>query len=173
MKIQLIGYSGAGKSTLAGQLASQYQYPVLHLDRLHFLAGWKEREGTDVLEQLSYFLTQQDNWIIDGNYSRYHYQRRLEEADLILFLDFPRLICLYRVIKRYLIYRGTSRPSMTEGCSERLDWDFFWWILYRGRNKDRREAFQKICQTFSHKVIILKSQKDINHFLSKQHSTEN
>lgn len=44
MRIAIIGYSGAGKSTLAKALGAQYDCPVLHLDALHFLPGWHERD---------------------------------------------------------------------------------------------------------------------------------
>lgn len=46
MKIAVIGYSGSGKSTLAGVLGERYDIPVLHLDRVHFLPDWQEREDS-------------------------------------------------------------------------------------------------------------------------------
>ncbi|MBR6650743.1 MAG: BlaI/MecI/CopY family transcriptional regulator, partial [Clostridia bacterium] len=30
--------------------------------------------------------------------------------------------CLYRVTRRYLTYKDSSRPDMGEGCKEKLDW---------------------------------------------------
>lgn len=44
MKIAILGYSGSGKSTLARRLGEQYGIPVLHLDRVQFLPGWRERD---------------------------------------------------------------------------------------------------------------------------------
>ena len=44
MKIAVIGYSGAGKSTLAKKLGKLFRCPVLHLDRIQFEPGWKERD---------------------------------------------------------------------------------------------------------------------------------
>ena len=52
MRIAIIGYSGAGKSTLARALGERYACPVLHLDALHFLPGWKERGDGDALSLL-------------------------------------------------------------------------------------------------------------------------
>ena len=44
VKIAVIGYSGAGKSTLAKKLGKLFRCPVLHLDRIQFEPGWKERD---------------------------------------------------------------------------------------------------------------------------------
>ncbi|MFQ7701734.1 MAG: DNA topology modulation protein FlaR, partial [Christensenellaceae bacterium] len=41
MKIAVIGYSGSGKSTLANALGEYYGAEVLHLDCVHWLAGWR------------------------------------------------------------------------------------------------------------------------------------
>jgi Adenylate kinase and related kinases len=45
MKIAIIGYSGSGKSTLAAKLGKFYHAEVLHLDSVHFLPGWVERNA--------------------------------------------------------------------------------------------------------------------------------
>lgn len=47
MRIAVIGYSGSGKSTLADALGKLYNIPVLHLDSVHFLPGWQEREDDE------------------------------------------------------------------------------------------------------------------------------
>ena len=54
MKIAVIGYTGSGKSVLAAKLGKIIGCPVLHLDKLQFEAGWKERgeaEGKMLCEQ--------------------------------------------------------------------------------------------------------------------------
>jgi adenylate kinase family enzyme len=48
MKIAIIGHSGSGKSTLAAFLGEKYALPVLHVDTIHFLPGWVERERAHV-----------------------------------------------------------------------------------------------------------------------------
>lgn len=52
MKIAIIGYSDSGKSTLAGELSRRLTLPVLYLDTVQFLPGWKVRpqdEGKQIL----------------------------------------------------------------------------------------------------------------------------
>ena len=74
MKIAIIGYSGSGKSTLARKLAEHYNTPVLHLDAVHHLPGWQERDTESEKAIIGAFLDKNDSWVIDGNYSRDHYE---------------------------------------------------------------------------------------------------
>ena len=90
MKIAVIGYSGAGKSTLARALGERYGIPVLHFDRVHFTPNWQERDREEARQIVHEFM-EQDQWVMDGTYSKFEYERRLEEADEIVFMDLPRL----------------------------------------------------------------------------------
>ena len=94
MKIAVIGYTGSGKSVLAAKLGKIIGCPVLHLDKLQFEAGWKERgeaEGKMLCEQ---FLEENKDrgWVIDGNYEKFCQKRRMKEADLIIFMDYTKAI---------------------------------------------------------------------------------
>ena len=40
-RILVLGHCGAGKSTLAVQLGAALGLPVVHLDRLNWLPGWR------------------------------------------------------------------------------------------------------------------------------------
>ncbi|MHA1618588.1 MAG: AAA family ATPase, partial [Promethearchaeota archaeon] len=71
----------------------------------------------------------QDRWIIDGNYSRTA-ELRAKRADMVIFLDFPRRVCIYRVFKRNFMYRNKTRPCITPGCDEKIDWEFLMWIWH-------------------------------------------
>lgn len=95
MKIAVIGYSGAGKSTLAKKLAAHYDCPLLYLDTVQFEVGWKERDRREALAMVAACLEQPAR-VIDGNYRQFYHQRRMEEADRIIFLRFSRCRCFFR-----------------------------------------------------------------------------
>ncbi len=138
MKIQIIGYSGSGKSTLCSKLAEVYNLPKLHLDKVQFLPNWEERDGETKGNIVHLFLeNNKDGWVIDGNYSSLSYDRRVNESDIIIQMLFGRFNCLWRCIKRYMKYKGKSRPDMTEGCNFKLDWEFVKWILWIGDRKSK------------------------------------
>ena len=164
MKIAVIGYSGAGKSTLARALGERYGIPVLHFDRVHWAPGWQERDKTEA-HQIAHEFMEQSDWVIDGNYTKYEYRRRMAEADAIIFLNFPRLNCFVRAWKRYFHYRGRTREDMTEGCPEKMDPEFMRWILWEGRTRKKKENYQQIVRQYSEKTVVLRSQKEIDRFL--------
>ncbi|MBI3965291.1 MAG: adenylate kinase, partial [Chloroflexi bacterium] len=125
--IVILGSGGAGKSTLARQLGALLGLPVVHLDTLFWRAGWVETprdERLPLLEQV----VRSDAWILDGSWAGTGLSLRLAAADTILFLDLPRTLCLYRVVSRWLAFRGRTRPDLPEDCPERLDPEFARWI---------------------------------------------
>ena len=154
MKILVMGYSGAGKSTLAKELGKRYDCPVLHLDTVYFQENWVEREAAEAEDQVSRFLDEHADWVIDGNYlGRFAYERRCREADWIIQLLLPRRVCLYRAVKRYLQNRGRTRESMAPGCREKIDWEFVRWILWDGRRR-YRERFDRLAAAYPGKTAV-------------------
>lgn len=164
MKIMIIGYSGSGKSTLAKTLSSYYRIPTLHLDQLQFLPNWQVRPQKDFDYDLSQFLENHNDWVIDGNYSQSFYTERLEAADIIIWMNFPRLTSLWRAIKRSRQFKNQTRDSMADGCIEKLDWEFIRWILWDGRQK-QLNRYKTICNMYPEKTVVLKNQKEIDQFL--------
>ena len=168
MKIAVIGYSGSGKSTLAAKLAERHGVPLLHLDRVQFLPGWQERTREEKIKIVAAFLDGNDAWVIDGNYSSVLQDRRLQEADRIIFMNFNRVSCFFRALRRYRKYKGTSRSSVGEGCPEKLDREFLRQLLFKGRKRSKRLLFKGICQRFSDKVEVLRNQRELEKFEKKE-----
>ena len=107
MKIAILGTSGSGKSTLAKRLGERYGLPVLYMDTVHFLPGWVERPFAEEEAIVRQFLDENTGgWVIDGNYSKTCYARRLEEADKIIVLWFSPLVCLWRAVRRWQQNKG-------------------------------------------------------------------
>lgn len=165
MKIAVLGYSGAGKSTLARTLGERYQIPVLHLDRVQFTPGWEERDREEARRMVHSFM-ENPEWVIDGTYSKFEYERRLQEADQIIFLNFSRFTCFFRALRRYRTFRGKHRPDMADGCNEKMDLEFVWWLLWAGRTRKKREKFQRVLDAYPQKTLALKNQKELDRFLS-------
>ncbi|MEH2257160.1 AAA family ATPase [Nostoc sp.] len=115
-KILIIGSGGAGKSTLARELGTILSLEVIHLDAWYWNPGWVETPKTE-WQSIIQDLTLRESWIMDGNYGG-TLDVRLSVADTVIFLDFPRILCLSRVIKRRFTYAGQSRPDMALDCPE-------------------------------------------------------
>lgn len=167
MKISIIGYSGSGKSTLAAALGQHFGLPVLHLDRVQFAPGWAERPREQKLTDVKAFLDTHDGWVIDGNYTNLWYDRRLKESDKIIFMDFGRWTCLYRVLARYAKYRGQTRASMGEGCPEKIDAEFLRWVLFGGRSADKVHGYESLCREQPDKLLRIRNQRELDAFYRK------
>lgn len=164
-KIAIIGSGGAGKSTLARQLGEALHLPVIHLDALFWQPGWVPTEEQEWDKQLAK-LVAQERWIIDGNYGR-TMDVRLEAADTIIFLDYPTLVCLTRVIKRRIQYHNKTRPDMREGCHEKIDRQFLNWV-WRYRRDKRPSIIEKLnSYSSSKKVLVFTSDKKLRHFMMR------
>jgi adenylate kinase family enzyme len=161
MKFAVLGYSGSGKSTLAQGIGSLYDIPVLHLDTVQFERNWRERERGEALEMVRTFMAK-PQWVIDGNYQAFDQSARLAMADTIIFMNFSRWQCLWRVWRRYRMHRNQTRPSMAEGCNEKLDFEFIKWILYDGRDLKRRKHYAEAIAHYAEKTVVLNNQRELD-----------
>ncbi len=162
-KIILIGSGGAGKSTLARALGEVLHLPVHHLDVLHWRAGWVSPTKEDWIATQKKICVG-ESWIIDGNYGG-TMDLRLAAADTIIFVDLPRWLCLYRALKRALVFRGLTRPDMAAGCPERIDAEFVQWIWNYPATR-RPGILEKLERLRGRKeIIILKTKRELSAFL--------
>lgn len=155
MKICIVGYSGSGKSTLARKLAEEQNLPLLHLDTVHWLPAWVERERSEELRIVGEFLDAHDSWVIEGEFSGVHYERRLTEADQIYVLTANRFVRLYRVLQRTAKYRGKTRPDLTNGCEEKYNLEFIKWVLWDGCRPARRQRYKDIIEQYPEKTTVI------------------
>ena len=165
MKIAIVGYSGSGKSTTARILGKMYDIPVLHLDTVYWMENWQIRPVEECCAIVETFMTENENWVIDGNYKALNQQQRFEGADMILFFDFNRWVCLWRAFSRWVKYRGKSRPDIASGCNEKFDWRFIKWILKEGRTPRKQKSYSDMCKKYTGKAVVLKNQVQLDSFL--------
>ncbi|MDE5983829.1 MAG: DNA topology modulation protein FlaR [Eubacterium sp.] len=160
MKIAVLGYSGAGKSILAKMFGEHYDIPVLHLDKVQFLPNWKIRDEQEKRKIVFDFM-QQQNWVIDGNYSSLHKEKRLEQADIIIILSFNRLFCFKSALNRYFENKGHTRPDMADGCNEKFDLEFALWILFWGRTYKCRKDYKKVYNKYRSKTLWFTNRRQV------------
>ncbi len=170
-RIVIVGSGGSGKSTLAAQIGLTLGLEVTPLDSLFWKPGWV-RISTTEQEAIASEIVSRASWIIDGDHLRTQ-AIRFAAADTILFLDFPRGICLRRTVKRVVQNRGRSRVGMAAGCSERLTLTLLRWVWrYPSENRaqvlENIERYAKDCR-----VVTLHSPKEVRRFLDALSSGKN
>jgi adenylate kinase family enzyme len=166
-KIAIIGCSGSGKSTLATKLGDVLKLNVVHLDAHFWHPGWvptPEDKWIEITEKLM----AQESWIMDGNFSG-TMDMRLKVADTIIFMDFPRTICLWRIIKRRFQNFGKSRPDVGPGCPERFLGAAFFELLngiWNYPKKQQPVILEKLrAYAEGRHIITLSSPADVTRFL--------
>ena len=164
-RILVIGSGGAGKSTVATRLGQLLDLEVNHLDKFYWRPGWVETPPEE-WTQIVTALINRDSWIIDGNYGG-TLALRMQKCDTIVFLDMPRLLCVWRIVKRNFRYRRDVRPDMAEGCREKLDPEFVSWVWNYSRRT--RPKVVKLIHEQAHgkRVVWLRSNAEVNKFLGE------
>ena len=164
-KISVFGSSGSGKSTITKAIAEKLKIAPVFLDEHLLEKDWTFNPNS-WKDKIDALLTT-DSWIAEGNYLR-AMESRVKESDVIIMLDFPVHICLFRVINRHLKYRNKVRPHVNEECVEQFNikflkylksvWDF---------NKKSKKVIYKRIEAFggNNKLVILKNNKEVKEFI--------
>ena len=156
--------SGSGKSTFARQLGERIGVEPTHLDRIAWKPGWVVAPDEEIRAKISEVLPRA-RWILEGSYSRHLFHERLQHADTVVFFDVNRFVCFYNALQRRFQYRGKSRPDMGEGCAEKFDFEFAWWILWLApKSRKRKRAIVKNLP--GKNVVILKNRRQAKAFLA-------
>ena len=105
-RIAVIGCPGSGKSYLARQIAERTGHSLIHMDHEIWQPGWVKpsREERIAMEQK---WMQAERWLIDGHWGG-TLELRFAAADLVIFMDLPSWLCVWRVLRRH----GTKRPDL-------------------------------------------------------------
>lgn len=161
-RISIVGISGSGKSTLANKLGKKLDLPVFHLDKYYWDVGWKKRyETKEEFKSVVDNLASQDKWIIDGNYrSSSNLNLRLEKSDTIIFLDFPKCICLWRALMRVL---NRKQPFDKAGeVKQKINWKMIK-SIFNYKKEDIKSRVMR--HSDDKKVFVFKNVREINNFL--------
>ena len=162
-RVMILGQPGSGKSTLARKLGARTGLPVVHIDHIHWMPGWRERARQEKT-RLCAEVHARPAWIFEGGHSA-SWPERLRRADTVIWLDVPLGLRFWRVIRRSLVYWGRSRPDMPDGCPEQFSLGFYRYI-WRSRHRSRRAMADLLAAAApSKQVYVLRTLRDVRAFL--------
>jgi adenylate kinase family enzyme len=94
----VLGCAGSGKTTFARKLSDRIGAPFICLDEI-----WQPSWGKSDVPKFRSLVADAhagDEWVSDGNFAVATFDIRLPRADLIVWLERPRLVCAWRAITR-------------------------------------------------------------------------
>ena len=109
-RVLCLGATGSGKSTLAGELGRILGLPVHYVDvEIGWLPGWTSRPAAEQRE-LALRIAAEPAWVFDSVYRHYR-QDVAERAELIVCLDYPRVVSLGRLLVRSVRRAATGQET--------------------------------------------------------------
>ncbi|MFA5925761.1 MAG: AAA family ATPase [Parcubacteria group bacterium] len=161
-KILVTGNAGAGKSTFSQKLGEKLKMEVHGLDKIVWRPGWKKTPDNEKKELIKK-ITDGEEWIIDGVS-----QDVFNEAEVVIFLDFPKRVCYWRVFKRNWKYLFSSRPGLPENCPEILIMKRLALIIWKFHKNYRPNLLSEMKKHEQAKIIVhINSNKLLEDFLSQ------
>jgi adenylate kinase family enzyme len=115
-RVAIIGTSGSGKSTLGAMLADRLGVPYIELDGIFYQPNWTQLPALE-FERRVQEAAARPTWVIDGSYSAVRHVI-WPRADCIVWLDLPRPLVTYRVLRRTVV-RCATRQELWSGNRDR------------------------------------------------------
>ncbi len=158
-RILIIGLNGSGKSTLANKLGKILGLDVFHLDKFYYKPGWQAVEKEE-WSSIVKTLLEKERWIIDGTYPS-SLDRRIARSDTIIFLNFNKYRCLYRIIARsFDKVQPFDRP---DGDFHKISWHLVKKVILYPKRK-MLEKLENLGE--SKKIIILNNDREVSAYLA-------
>lgn len=173
-RVRVLGTSGSGKTTLAQEAARRLGVPHLELDSVFHGPGWQPASDEEFRAAVRAFVASAaDGWVVDGNY-RARVGALLDDADVVVWLDYPRATVMGRVVRRTVV-RAVTRRELWNGNREPWTGMFrrtpednivLWAWRTHGRNRTRFTAEADA------RWIRLRSPADARRWLATLHPAE-
>jgi adenylate kinase family enzyme len=156
-KIYIIGSVGAGKTTLAKKISKKYEIPMYQLDKV----VWDDDNGNikrsdEEIQKLFEEILDKGSWIIE-DVGRSKFEEGRKQADIIYYINIPKIVVYKRVMTRWLKQRlGKERYNYPPTLFQFFD------MLKTTRGYFKKEKSKKeSLLPYKNKVIYL-NYKDLN-----------
>ncbi|EAE3029179.1 ATP-binding cassette domain-containing protein [Listeria monocytogenes] len=161
-KVLIIGPNGAGKSTFATELGKHYDFEVCHLDKLFWQENWNAVAKADFEDKVDNIMSSKKKYIIDGDYF-FNLEKRLEHADLVIWIKIPLFLCVANIIKRRFKYMANVRPDVTEGCDEKLNLSFLLYAL-KYNKRSGKQTKELLDNVYDKELFVIDSYKKLKSY---------
>ena len=170
-KVAIIGNAGGGKSVLARQLGRVLNLPVHVIADVQWQPGWRSAP-IEVVSAVHESWLAKPKWIIDGWGTWEIIERRFDQADTILIVDFPlRIHYRWALQRQVLAAMGLARGLPPHGCRA-LPVTLRLLNVMKYVNRELRPRLLSLAseERFRDRVVRLRSPRELRAF--RRHVTE-
>jgi shikimate kinase len=116
-RIVVIGNAAGGKSTLARQLAHRRALPLIEVDRLLWLPGWRLAPEADYARGHAEIVAR-ERWVIDGLGRQDSIAERLARSTEIVLIDLPLWVHFWLAAERQIAWTQGRLDDPPAGAAE-------------------------------------------------------
>jgi adenylate kinase family enzyme len=158
-RIYVIGVTCTGKSTLAKKLSNKLKLPFLSLDDIYYKRKIDIIRPKKEVRKIIRNKIKKNKWVIEGSYSLSPWVKWIaKRADLIIYLDSPTHVLVWRIIKRELTKQNKSY-SRIKSIVNLIK------LLRNYEKEGRAKAHKKLVETHPNGITI-KTNKQLQSFLN-------
>ena len=164
-KIAVFGKPGSGKSTLSKSLASATGIQLHQLDSIVYKKNG-DLVDRNIYDETHANILSSDSWIIDGFGPIESFNKRLEVADTLIYIDLPYAISYWLVTKRLLkglIVKPEGWPDGSSVLKGTLESYKVLKLCPRFWNYDFLQKLEKISASKS--LYVIRSISELNRFI--------
>lgn len=163
-RIIIIGAPGAGKTVLSNYLGEKLNIPIYHLDQLFWNSNWIIKCPNEI-EKIHDEIFNNERWVIDGYYQDTFYIR-VNQSDTVIYLDYSRYRCLFRILCRKLKHIYRPRIDLAEGCEDKFTKSFFN-LVWNFRKRQGKQIAEVLTRTENVSIYVFHNPHETKQFLKK------
>lgn len=164
-KILIVGIVASGKSTFSKKLALFLDINCYELDQIVHKEINGVRKKLNSFDQMEIINKIDDlgEWIFEGVH-RESYKELYNKADLIIFLDMPLYLRVFRIFLRII-----KQNLKIEKCHYKPNFQMLKWMIKWTKDfeKDRAE-YNLFLNNYLEKLVIINNKRELNKYLKEQ-----